>query len=95
MQYTTFIKDADDTLNYSVNLAPPNQVSWLATGDSIASVSWIVDTGITAVSNSFTPTIATVLISGGSPVTTYLVQCFITTTSGLTKEVSFQLLVNA
>ena len=45
--------------------------SWLSTGDTIATSTWTVETGLTVDSETNTTTTATVIISGGVAGTTY------------------------
>lgn len=66
-------KDPDAVLDYDIDWS-----TWLG-ADTIADVDWTADTGITIASDSFTTTIATVWLSGGTAGTTYNVTCHITT----------------
>lgn len=72
-------KTPDAQLPYDENWG-----SWLKAGDSIASVVWSSDTGITLYGQSHTATIAQTWISGGTVGTTYRCKAVITTTNGLT-----------
>lgn len=56
---------------------------WLSTGDTIATSTWTVETGVTVDSDSNTTTTATAIVSGGAAGKTYKVENFITTANGL------------
>ncbi len=59
-----FIKDPQAVLDYSVDWS-----AWLAQGETIAASRWTATTGITIAATpapSFTPTTATVWLSGGA-----------------------------
>jgi hypothetical protein len=58
---------------------------WLPAGDSIASVSWTAEDGITVEESpaaSSTSTTATVWIGGGTAGSSYTLTCQVTTTAG-------------
>ena len=55
-------------------------------GDTISTVVWTPDTGITLGATSNTTTTTTARISGGTVGGSYNVKCAITTASGLTME---------
>ncbi len=81
-------KDPDATLDY-----PFDWSKWLAVvGDTIAAVTWILDSSLTKVSSSFTSQVATVFISGGVLATppaspnVVPVTCRITTAGGRTED---------
>ena len=81
---TTFIKDPDAVLDYSIEWS-----KWLA-GDQIQTSTWSVsDPAIEAVDNSNTPTRATVWLSGGAAGQSYTVTNRITTSGGRTDDRSF------
>lgn len=84
---TTYRKDPDDRLDYSVDWS-----EWLE-GDTIASSTWHVDSGLTVVSDAFSTTVTTVLVSGGTANTEYKLVNRITTAGGLVKETSFKIRV--
>lgn len=73
----TFKKDPNATLDYTFDwtdfLAP--------IGDTIASVTWVLSTGLTKVSQSNTTTTATAFVSGGTVGDTATLTCRITTNS--------------
>ena len=78
----TIKKDPNATLDY-----PFNWSDWLtAISDTIASVTWTLDTSLTLVSSSFTAVTATAFISGGTAGTTVSVACKITTAGGRIDE---------
>ena len=76
----TFIKDPDATLDYQVDWS-----DWLSS-DTIASVSWVVPSGITNDSTANTTTTATIWLSGGSLGSAYRVVCRIVTAAGRTAD---------
>jgi hypothetical protein len=81
---TTFIKDPDAVLDYSVDWS-----KWLA-GDQIATSAWSVsDPALEAGVDSNTPTRTTVWLSGGVACQAYTVTNRITTSGGRTDERSF------
>ena len=84
----TFHKDPDATLDYNVNWA-----DWLDTGDTISSVSFDADDGITIDSESNTNTVATAVISGGTVGTRYKITCSIVTANGDEDDRSFYIRV--
>lgn len=79
MGYPTYIKDPDATLDFGVDWE-----DWLASGETISSSSWTVESGITKDSDSFTDTVATAWLSGGTAGTTYTLTNEITTSSSRT-----------
>lgn len=82
-------KDPDEVLDY--------QVDWsarLGTGDTIATSTWDIPTGITAASDSNDTTTATIWLSGGSSGSVYVLTNTITTTIGRTFEQQVRLAVN-
>lgn len=85
---TTFTKDPDATLDYTVDWS-----DWLDTGETISSSSFSVPSGITKASESNTTTSATVWLSGGTKWTTYTVTNEVTTTAGRTDQRSFDVRV--
>ncbi|HZT32755.1 MAG TPA: hypothetical protein VFA33_22900 [Bryobacteraceae bacterium] len=81
---TTFIKDPDAVLDYSVDWS-----KWLA-GDQIQTSAWSVsDTALQATDESNTLTRTTVWLSGGVAGQPYTVTNRITTSSGRTDDRSF------
>ena len=83
----TATKDPQSTLDYKLDWS-----SWLTT-DTIASVIWTVETGITQTATSNTTTSATIWLSGGEVGTEYTVTCRITTTAGRIDERSIAIRV--
>lgn len=74
-----FEKDPDATLDYSFDWGTQG---WLVSGDTIATSTWIVPTGITKVSDDHTSTVAVIWLSGGAPFVSYYVTNRITTVQG-------------
>ena len=72
-------KDPESVLDYTINWA-----NWLSSGDTIATSTYTVPTGITADSVSNTTTTATVKLSSGTAGTNYVIKNSITTGNGLT-----------
>jgi hypothetical protein len=67
---------------------------WLAKrSTTIVTSSWVIPSGITKVSDSNTATSATIIISGGTDKTSYIVTNHIVTASGLEDDRSFILKV--
>jgi hypothetical protein len=83
----TFFKDPDAVLDYNVDWE-----DWLGS-DTIASVSHTVPTGLTLDSETYTNTVATAIISGGTAGTRYEITCQITTAGGLTDDRSYYIRV--
>lgn len=80
-------KDPDETLDYGMDWR-----KWLG-GDTIASSTWSATAGITVGTDTFTNTMTTVWLSGGSVRQTYTVTNRITTAAGRIAERSFQVYV--
>lgn len=75
-----FVKAPNDVLDYTWDWSV-----WLPTGDTISTVTWTVESGITKESSpapSNTTTTATVWIGSGTAGTTYTITCQITSTAG-------------
>jgi len=72
-------KDPESILDYTVNWA-----NWLTGGDTIATSTMTVPSGITAVSTSNTTTSATIKLSGGTLGSNFEIKNSITTGNGLT-----------
>lgn len=69
-------KDPNATLDFTFDWGP-----WLLPlGDTISTVTWIPDDGLTVVSSSHTTTTATAIVSGGVVDTDMNLVCRITTT---------------
>ncbi len=74
---TTYKKDPDATLDYEFDWA-----AWLdVVGDSIASVEFVLSSGLTLVSQSNTASTATAYVSGGEDGEEETLTCRITTSS--------------
>ncbi len=80
----TFVKDPDAVLDYTVNWS-----DWLATGETISTSAFTVDSGITKDSESNTTTTGTVWLSGGTAGTRYEVTHRITTSDSRTDDRTF------
>jgi len=72
----SYIKDPDSVLDYAIDWS-----AWLDT-DTITDSDWTATDGITVDSNTFTDTVSTVWLSGGTAGDTYTVTCHITTAAG-------------
>lgn len=77
---SSFVKDPQATLDYAVDWEP-----WLGV-DTIQSVTWTVDAGITQANASNTTTSATIWLSGGTVGTKYKAVCRVTTAAGRIDE---------
>lgn len=76
------VKAPNDVLDFEWDWATNG---WLYAGDTIATVEWTAESGITVETNpaiSNTDTTATVWIGGGTAGTTYTITCQITTAAG-------------
>lgn len=80
-------KDPNAALDYAIDWH-----AWLS-GDTIATSTWTVPTGITKTSDTHDTTTATVWLSGGSVGQTYQLTNTITTAGGRTDERTFQLTI--
>jgi hypothetical protein len=76
----TATKDPNATLDYTIKWG-----DWLTT-DTISSVVWTVETGLTQTAATNTTTQATVWVSGGEVGTEYTATCRVTTTAGRIDE---------
>ncbi len=81
----TFRKDPNAVLDYVIDWGE----NYLATGETISSVVWTVDTGITKDSVSKTDTTATIWLSGGTAGENYDIACKIVTNQSRTDERTF------
>lgn len=80
MAIIRYTKDPNAKLDY-----PFNWAAWLPYGDAIASVSYVVEAGLALASSpapSFSDTVATPFLEGGTVGMTYSVVCRITTAVG-------------
>lgn len=78
---TELTKTAAAVLDYGFDWS-----AWLNTGDTISTVSWILESGITLDSQANTTTAATCVLSGGEVGTVYTVTCRVTTAAALVDE---------
>lgn len=81
-------KDPDAILDY-----PMDWSSWLETGETLVTSSWLVDNGLTKDSENNTTTASVVWLSGGVAGQTYLVTNRITTSLGRQEDRSFRIKV--
>lgn len=83
----TFEKDPDAVLDYTRDWS-----TYLA-GDTIATSTWVVPTGLTVNSSTNDTTTATIWLAGGTAFTSYIVTNRITTAGGRTDDRSFLMTV--
>ena len=76
----TFLKDQNAILDYRIDWS-----LWLD-GDTISTSTWTLESGITKATDTFTDTITTIWLSGGTLGTTYTVSNRITTANGRTED---------
>lgn len=77
-------KDPSALLDYQINWA-----AWLASGEELNTITWDVPSGITEEGASFTSTVATIWLSGGTAFNFYIITCSIVTTLGRKDDRSF------
>lgn len=82
-----FVKDPQAKLDYGVDWS-----AWLA-GDMITASTWATDAGLSIEANSFTSTVTTVWVSGGTVGTSYKVTNHVTTQGGRENEYSIVIVV--
>ena len=74
-----YIKDPDAVLPYSIEWS-----SWVPDGETMSTAVWAIDSPSTPTleidSSALASTLATVVLSGGTAGTTYIVRCRATTT---------------
>lgn len=87
MSCISFSKDPLDTRQLSIDYS-----DWLGSS-TINAVSWVVPTGITESSSSFSTTIATNYLSGGTDGQEYEVACTITTADAVPRLKTQRVLV--
>ena len=75
-QRQTFFKDPDVADSFTINWE-----FWLA-GETLATSSWVLASGLTQVTVTFTTKKATVTLSGGTAATTYEITNTVTSSSG-------------
>jgi len=83
MTETVYTKDPDAKLDYQVNWS-----NWLGI-DTISSSTWVIEDGITKVSDTNTTTTATVWLSGGTSGETYAITNRIQTAGGRIDDRTF------
>lgn len=84
---TVFVKDPDERLDYT-----ELWTDFLASGETISSVSWTVPSGLTNYSTSNTTTTATIWLTGGTHGQEYLVAGKVTTSASRIAERSFKII---
>lgn len=82
-----FVKDPNAVLDYQWDWS-----EWLAVGETIASHTVTVPTGLTLDSSTASTTTVTAWLSGGTAGTTYTVTCRVTTSAGRTDDKSITVL---
>ena len=79
-------KDPDSIIDYGINWSDAVVGSWLATGETITTSTWIVTTGLTSVSESNSTTATAIFLSGGTIGETYTLTNRIVTSAGRTED---------
>ncbi len=90
MSYPSKLKDAAARLDYVWDWS-----AWVTGGETITAVTWVVPSGITQDTATFTDTTATIWLTGGALNATYLVTCRITTSAGRVDDRSMNIKVVA
>ena len=88
MTYPIFAKDPLAILDYKIDWS-----QWLPTGDTIATSTWQLPTGISLSTSTNTTTTTTAWLTGGTPGTSYMVTNKIVTAGGRTDERSLTIQV--
>jgi hypothetical protein len=81
-------QSADALLDYSLDFSAA-----LETDETLATVTWAVETGLTASLPTNTTTTATVWLSGGTLNTAYAVTCHVLTSAGRADDKGFYILI--
>lgn len=81
MSVQTYLKDPDAVLDFGFKWS-----DWLATGETISTSTWTVETGITEDSTAKTDVKTSIWLSGGTAGTTYEVTNKIVTSQSRTDE---------
>lgn len=93
------VKDPDAVLDFGVDWKAltngTGKSDWLAEGETITASSWDVPAGITQATPapSFTDTVTTIWLSGGTVGTSYTLTNHVTTSQGREDERSFTILI--
>lgn len=82
-------KSPEGVLDYMVDW---NANGWLGE-DTLVSVTWLLDSGLTLVTQAKTDTTAIIWVSGGLLGVTYWVKCTVTTAAGRSEARSFRLVI--
>ena len=88
MSCEEFTKDPLDKRRLNIDFA-----TWLGTTSEISAVAWTVPSGLTEASSSFSTTVATNYLSGGTDGQDYEVICVITTNDSVPREKTQRVLV--
>jgi hypothetical protein len=75
------LKDPDAILDYGFNWT-----SWLATGETITTSTWVLETGLTEVSTVSSLGITSIFLSGGVAGEDYIITNRIVTSAGRTDD---------
>ena len=97
----TFEKDPEAVKQYGFDwsASAADGGPYLETGETITAATWTVPSGITNAGDSFTDTVTSITLSGGSDAASYIVECKIVTDKELdggtyhTEERSFEVQV--
>lgn len=82
-----YFKDPDDVLDYAIDYGK----KWLKGGDTIVTSTYLIDAGITKVSDTHTTMMTTIWLSGGTADTQYKVTNRITTAQGRQKDITLRI----
>lgn len=85
-----YLKSPTANLDYGVDWSP-----WLATGETISTSTWTIQTGLTSSNPANTNTLAIVWLAGGAPGVNYTAQNQITTSQGRTDARTLHILCQA
>lgn len=86
----TKLKDPQAKLDYGFDWSSSD---WLDSGEVISASSWTVPSGITKDAESFSDTLTTIWLTGGTVDTTYLLVNHITTDAGREDDRSVNIVV--
>jgi hypothetical protein len=85
----TITKDPDAKLDYSLDWS-----DWLVTGDTIATSTWTLPTGITKYADTKSDTVATIWLTGGTEGDSYNITNHIITADGREEDRTITINVN-
>lgn len=83
-------KDPDSRIDYGFDWT-----NWLASGETISTSTWVLETGLTYVSDTTNGNITTVMISSGTIGYTYIITNRITTNEGRQEDRSMYITVKS